>query len=93
MSIETTADRLAFMEVFGIDVVVNGNPMKAIYDDPHFETLEMSTSTPMLTVATSDVSGLEFDDVVTITSISFTGRVRDIQNDGTGITVLMLKDV
>lgn len=91
MAIESASDRQAFMDVFGTTAVVSGQTITAIFDDPHLNALEVRTSTPMLTCVTSDVLGVAHGDTVVVSSESFSGSVIDVQSDGTGITVLMLR--
>lgn len=91
MAIESTSDRSAYMSAFGTTCVVGASTITAIFDDPHLEALESTTSTPMLTAITTDVSGATFGTAVTVAEVSFAGSVIDIQDDGTGITVLMLR--
>jgi len=90
MGIETAADRQAFVETFGVSATVGGVSLYGIFDDPHYETLEISTSTPMLTIVTSDAPSVAHQDAVIISEVSFSGIVKDVQSDGTGLTVLML---
>ncbi len=92
MSIETAGDREAYVSVFGVDAVVDGVTIKAIWDDPHFETMAMSTSTPMLTCVASDIPSVAFGQTVSVASVSFVGTIADVQADGTGIVVLILKE-
>lgn len=105
MPVESDTDRLAFLNVaeFGSEVILYPNTaneasISGIYDNEHYEVDNglsvVSSSEPQLQVRTSDVSGVAQDDALNVTdqvtglTESFT--VADIQDDGTGITVLRL---
>lgn len=90
MAIETAADRTAFVNTFGIPAIVGGVSLTGIWDNPYYETLEISTSTPMLTIVTADAPDVAFRDSVIISEVSYSGIVKDVQNDGQGFTVLLL---
>lgn len=91
MAIESLTDRQAYMTAFGVPAVVNSVSITAIFDDPHLTQLDTNTSTPMLTCITSDITGATYGSTVVVASVPFSGNVLDVQHDGTGITVLMLR--
>lgn len=99
MPIESNSDRQAYMDVFGVEVTLNPDTTKtkiqAIFDNAHIEIegnlSVLSTSTPMLTVRTIDVSGVLQGHELLVENTRY--RVRDIQPDGTGITQIELHKV
>ncbi len=90
MSIESPADRAAFMSVFGVSVSVSGITGLAIFDDPHSEALEVNSSSPMLTIVDADFPSIAYGQAVVVSSASFSGTVRDVQPDGTGCSIILL---
>lgn len=90
MAIESVADRRAYMAAFGETVSISGVLVTAIYDDPYLLSLDVSTSMPMIHCITADVSGVAYGSPVIISGASFTGTVREVQHDGTGMSTLIL---
>ena len=64
----------------------------AIFDNgfsaPQIGDLVIETTDPVLTCKTSDISGIESGDSVTVESITY--KVIQIQPDGTGISTVFL---
>ena len=105
MPVESEADRLSFLNVaeFGSVVTlfpntVNEVTISGIFDNEHYEVDNglsvVSSSEPQLQVRTSDVSGVGQDDALNVTDqvngVTSSYTVADIQDDGTGITILRL---
>lgn len=90
MAIESVGDRRAYMAAFGETVSISGVLITAIYDDPYLLSLDVATSMPMLHCITADISGVTYSNPVIISGAGFTGTVREIQHDGTGMSTIML---
>ena len=90
MSIESLADQIAFVSTFGVPVIVGGVSIDAIFDKPYLEELGISTAVPQLIYITSQLPAVAYGQAVTVASALFTGTVREIHPDGTGITTLYL---
>lgn len=99
MAVESSTDRLAMLnsDEFGIAITLfpgldTTRVISGIFDATHLEIdngmSRVSTSEPQVMVQTEDVTDVEQDDVLTANGTNYT--VEDIQQDGTGMTVLML---
>jgi hypothetical protein len=78
---------------FATEVTIGSSTIKGIFDNMHYGVdspsyFEVSTSEPVLTVKSSDITTLQRGDSVTINSQAY--RVHDIQPDGTGISRVLL---
>lgn len=91
MTVELDRHRRAMLRRWGEDIAFGAETFRAIFDDEHREDLDVSSTRPQLTVETKDVDdlGIARGDTVTRGTTSYT--VRDIQPDGTGITLLDLE--
>jgi hypothetical protein len=88
--IETDADRLAMLTILGETVVVNGRTISAVFENEYTRVgVIYATSDPVLMCRAIDVSEVVRGAVVVARAVTYT--VRDIQPDGTGITVLQLE--
>lgn len=82
------------LDDFAETVTLNGTPVKAIFDKPRVQYQEgfaqVVGNYPQLTVQTVDVEAAEIEQgsAVSVRNTSYT--VADIDDDGTGITVLFL---
>lgn len=92
MSIESAADRQAFMDAFGVPVVVSGNSITGIWDKPYLEELGIATAVPQVLCVTSDLPDVAYGQSVVVASASFSGTVREIHPDGVGMTTLYLAE-
>lgn len=92
MSIESAADRQAFMDTFGEDVVVSGITVTAIWDKPYLEELGIATAVPQVMYVTTDLPDVAYGQSVVVAGASFTGTVREIHPDGVGMTILYLSE-
>lgn len=71
-------------------VTIGGEPVKAIFDNQYARVgVMLSTSDPALWCQTADVSTVTRGTVAIVRGVTY--AVRDIQPDGTGITVLQLE--
>ena len=103
MAVETASDRLIFLDVddFGTTAsyTVQGGSaadVKGIFDNEHIEvdatgSVGVSIQEPRFLCRTSDVSSATEGDAITINSINY--KIRVVQDDGTGITNLVLEVV
>lgn len=97
MTVETDLDRTILIADFG-ETFKSGNTLtfKGIFDREYNEVLsggEVGFSIPQaqLVCKTSEVSSLDQSSSVTRVSNGQGYVVTDVQNDGTGMTVLMLE--
>ena len=93
MTIESDADRQAFMETFGVPVVISGETITGIFDNIYYEDLDVDTSQPMVMIITADAPNVDYDQSVIVSSASFSGTVTSVQPDGQGMTTLILKSL
>lgn len=94
MSIESDADRRALLEALGETIRYEGKDIVGVFEK-RFSTMEFDASVeshvPEVTVRSSDVQGVSHGDSVIRASTSYT--VERIEPDGTGLTVLGLREV
>ena len=78
---------------FAVDVVVNGLPIKAIFDREYLgqaiDGISFESSVPVLLCATSDVGAFDHGSVVVGLPDSY--KVINIRSDQTGETLLFLE--
>lgn len=103
MPVETADDRATFVNIddFGVaaSYTVQGGTattINGIFDNEHIEvdaagTVGVSIQQPRFMCRTSDVSSATEGDAITINSIAY--KVRIVQDDGTGMTNLVLEVV
>ena len=92
---ETDADRLAYLEAFGVCFLADGGEMLAIFDDEgsqiDIDGVRMNSTSPQATCRTCDVTRLSLGTRgarLWTSTQQFT--VREHQPDGTGKSVLIL---
>lgn len=94
MSIESEADRLAILQTFGQSVTVAGSAVYGMLDNDYepvqFGNQVVESNVPVLIVRTSDVPAVAHGDAVVIGANSYT--VREIRNDGEGMTELVMAE-
>jgi len=85
-----TDDTSEFFSDFAEQVTIAGASVSAIFDSAYTRvgTL-LSTTDPALWCKASDVTSVVRGTAVTVRGVAYT--VRDIQPDGTGVTVLQLE--
>ncbi|MBY0261215.1 MAG: head-tail joining protein [Phycisphaerales bacterium] len=74
---------------FAVSGTLDGAPLTGIFDAAYIDPLGVVSNSPVLVCASSDLSLATRGSVVIINAISY--FVRDIQPDGTGMTVLILE--
>ncbi len=101
MAVESAADRLIFLDVddFGTTAsytVQGGSPVNiiGIFDNEFIEvdsggTVGVAIQQPRFLCRTSDVSSAAESDAKTIIAVPYTIRI--VQDDGTGMTTLVLE--
>ncbi len=101
MAIEADTERSIFFDTDefadSVTITIGGSAstIKGIFDN-EMTTIDVgdnagiSANQPKVTVKTSDISGANFGDPVTINSVSYT--VNNVLKDGTGVTELFLSE-
>ena len=94
MTVESAADRAAMLDTdeFGATATIGAETFPCIQDKEYLETLEISSVHP---VALCDESvamaaGAAVGATVTIDGTAY--KIRDLQPDGTGMTLLILEE-
>jgi hypothetical protein len=100
MALETAQDLLNFFdtETHGVtaSISINGtsSSISVILNNEYFaiagESVDIDGTQPVATCRSSDVTGVDTDDTITISSVTY--NIVNIQPDGTGVTVLILQD-
>ena len=102
MAVESDADRLQYIDSdeFAVSVTMSvgtiyETTITGIFDNDYFEVdagqVGVSTSVPMITCRTTDISNVLYSHKATISGDDY--KVRDIQKDGTGMSVVVLEAV
>lgn len=89
MSVESDDDRLAVLDDFGVEVVVNGKTFIAILDNEWEDSNGMSVQVPVLTARTIDFENEDRGDTVSIGNTDYT--IAEQRPDGQGITYVILQ--
>jgi len=93
MTVESPEDRLSMLEDFGIVVEYDGNEFCGILDQT-FMSVDLGEGIEaaelVLTVRSSDVSGISEGDEITADGTEYI--IRNVEPDGTGITILRLNN-
>jgi len=76
------------MSVFGEAVTVGGSAKTAIFDYAYAELNDVETMRPVLTILSADIPTAVHGTTVIVRTVTYT--IKNIQDDGTGITVLIL---
>jgi len=83
-------DLAPYFAAFGQDCTIAGGTIVGIFDSQYDRALGIvDSSTPVLTIKTSDWSSVSRGASVTVASVAYT--VTGIEPDGTGITLLRLQ--
>lgn len=100
MALETAQDLENFFdtETHGTTATVTingtGSSISVIINKEYFaiagESVDVDGTQPVVTCRSSDVTGIDTADTITIDSVTY--NIVNIQPDGTGITVLILQD-
>lgn len=102
MPVETEADRQDLLADFGdeVTVTVKGQEIPNAIFDREFLRLDlgddvgMASREPQITFSSADVQGVRQDDPVTVQRLGEalqSWKVKEVEPDGTGMTVLSLK--
>lgn len=94
MTVETSLDRLIFLNDFGEDINIGARTIKGIFDNPHSDVsaggeVSFSMQESFIQVRSEDVTSIGQGSIITIRGSSY--AVIDIQPDGTGMTMIMLE--
>jgi hypothetical protein len=100
MALETAQDLLNFFdtETHGVTASISidgtSSSISVILNNEYFaiagESVDIDGTQPVVTCRSSDVTGVDTDDTITISSVTY--NITNIQPDGTGVTVLILQD-
>ena len=100
MALETAQDLENYFdtETHGTTATVTingtGSSISVIINKEYFaiagESVDVDGTQPVVTCRSSDVTGIDTADTITIDSVTY--NIVNIQPDGTGITVLILQD-
>lgn len=87
---ESDADRLAMIKSLGGQLIRHiGGEFWAIFDNDFIVSGDVESRVPALTARTIDAVSMTRESVVELGSASY--RVKSVQPDGTGMTILILK--
>ena len=96
MAVETADDRAIFIGVddFGVAATYSGGTINGIFDNDFVEVdagggVGFALQQPRFGCRTADVSTAAEGDTITINAVDYTMRI--VQDDGTGMTTLVLE--
>jgi len=96
MAVETADDRAIFVGVddFGVAATYNATTINGIFDNDFVEVdagvgVGFALQQPRFVCRTADVSTAAEGDTITINAVAYTIRI--VQDDGTGMTTLVLE--
>ncbi|MBT4292877.1 hypothetical protein HOD41_09325 [bacterium] len=95
MAVENSADLLAMLGDFGQTVTVSKDDfdrdlITAIYDEDYVESLDIAGVRPLLHCRSTDVADVIQGDDVEVAGVDY--LVAKVQQDGTGVTILILEE-
>jgi len=90
MAVENSADLLAMLGDFGQTVTVSEDDITAIYDEDYVESLDIAGVRPLLHCRSTDVADVIQGDDVEVAGVDY--LVAKVQQDGTGVTILILEE-
>ena len=97
MAVETDTERAIFVELddFAVAATYGGGTVNGIFDKEYLEldsggSVAFAVNQPRFVCRTSDVSDAADGDSITISGTSYIIRV--VQEDGTGMTTLVLEE-
>lgn len=97
MAVETDTERAIFFEVddFGVAATYAGGTVNGIFNKNYLEldsggSVAFAINQPRFVCRTSDVSSAAEGDAITISGTSYVIRV--VQDDGTGVTTLVVEE-
>ncbi len=96
MPLETDAERADFFDTNddGVTATIGAGTIyettaNGIFDNEYIEAVSVSSLTPTFHCRTSDLTNITIDFKLTVNSTDY--KIRDIQQDGTGMTLLILE--
>lgn len=97
MAVETDIERAIFVEIddFAVAATYNGGTVNGIFDKEYLEldsggSVAFAVNQPRFVCQTSDVSSAAEGDAIVISGTNYVIRV--VQDDGTGMTTLVLEE-
>jgi hypothetical protein len=97
MAVETDIERAIFLEVddFAVAATYDGGTINGIFDKEYLEldsggTVAFAVNQPRFVCRTSDVSTAAEGDAIVISATNYVIKV--VQDDGTGMTTLVLEE-
>lgn len=100
MALESAQDLLNFFDTdthgttASISIDGSSSNISVIINKEYFaiagESVDVDGTQPVVTCRSSDVTGVDTDDTITIDTVTY--NIVNIQPDGTGVTVLILQD-
>lgn len=88
MTIESAQDRLDILTAFGEDATIGVSIVRGVFDKEYREVGGIESLYPVFDCRSSDVTAVTHGTAVTISTTTF--EVVGIEDDGTGITSLVL---
>lgn len=92
MGVESADDRAAYLADFGQTMVSGAYSLTVIFNAPYYEAGDMAGFKPAAIGRTADVDGASISRGSTVTIGGVDYKVRDIQDDGEGFTVLVFEE-
>jgi len=91
VSWETASDRLAILTACGgVTATIGSASVVGVLERDYAEVQGIESENPIFTCRTADVSSVAHGQAITISGTAYTVRSR--QDDGTGITALVLSE-
>lgn len=86
-----TEDLTPFFSVaeFASSATLDGVSVAGIFDNQYIDALGVATRQPMFTLPTADAAAATTSSELVVEGVPY--RVRSVEPDGTGVTVLMLE--
>lgn len=90
--LESDQDRLESLQALGEEIRIDDFPVWGVFDQSFVEALSdpgIGSSEPEFTCRSIDVENVQKDSVLTRLQVQY--RVRELEPDGTGMTLLRLR--
>mgnify|MGYP001403029669 CR=1 FL=1 len=84
-----TENLAPFFSDFASAATLDGASVSGIFDNQYIDTLGIASRQPMFTLPTADAAAATTSSVLVVEGVTY--RVRSIEPDGTGVTMLMLE--
>lgn len=78
-----------FSDFAASSATLDGASVRGIFDNQYVDVLGLASRQPMFTLPTADAAAATQASVLIVEGVTY--RVRSIEPDGTGVTVLMLE--